>query len=194
MRFFDERKWEPPPEESEPKRPEWFGPPDEVLPGQSNLRATLARTDEAVLVVHRFGAYPNGFTFTLTARFRETGVADHFPWELESRYGKRIEELPDSFVRLGIMFSDGSSWSNLDPWEHHDWDKPPKQPFVAGHSGSGSDRSWEQDYWVWPLPPEGPLTFIVSWPSQGVEETSHEFDATELRQKAGEAETLWPNS
>lgn len=56
------------------------------------------------------------------------------------------------------------------------------------------DRSWEQDYWVWPLPPEGPLTFIVSWPSQGVNETSYEFDATELRQRAEEAESLWPTS
>lgn len=153
---------------------------------------TLATTEQAVLIAQRFAAYQDGFTFTLTARFRDSGATDHFPWELESRYGTRIEELPDSFVRLGIMFSDGSSWSNLDRWEHHDWDRPPSQPFVMGHGGSGGDRSWEQDYWVWPLPPGGPLTFIVCWPSQGVDETSHEIDATELRQRATEAETLWP--
>jgi hypothetical protein len=187
MGFFDKRKFKPP---EPPERPEWFGPPNDILPGQSAQRTTLVRTDQAVLVAQRFSAYPNGFTFDLTVNLRNPDYTDHFPWELEYRPG--IEELPDTFVRLGIVFSDGSSWSNLDSWEPREWDEPPEAPFVVGHGGGGGDGHWEQRYWVWPLPPEGPLTFIVSWPSEGVDETSHHLDATELRQRAEEAERLWP--
>jgi hypothetical protein len=92
-------------------------------------------------------------------------------------------------VPTGILFnvtvwirslSDGS----IDiPW--------PTGPFVTGRGGSGGGDSWEMDYWMWPLPPEGSLTFVASWPAYGVSESTAELDATEIRARAWDAEMLW---
>lgn len=45
--------------------------------------------------------------------------------------------------------------------------------------------------WLWPLSPEGPLTFIAERPAYGVAETSYTVDAGELRNSAERAEVLW---
>ena len=42
-------------------------------------------------------------------------------------------------------------------------------------------------YWVWPLPPAGPLTVYVSWPRYRIGETSAEIDAALLTEAAGRA-------
>ena len=40
------------------------------------------------------------------------------------------------------------------------------------HGGSGgSARRWDGNFWVHPLPPEGPVTFVASWPEYGAAET-----------------------
>ena len=167
MGFFDRRTFrlQEPPEH--PPRPEWFGPPEGVLPGFSSQRAVLIKTTDIVLVAHRFAVYPNGFTFDLLALLRNTESND-LPWEFH--YHKDMTDFPETLLRLGIAFSDGSSWSNLDGWERTDPSTPPPSPFVTGHGGGGGGGKWHQEYWVWPLPPEGPLEFFVSWPSEGIEE------------------------
>jgi hypothetical protein len=45
------------------------------------------------------------------------------------------------------------------------------------NGGGGSDRRWDGDFWVSPLPPEGPVTFVVSWPRHGVTETGPKWTA-----------------
>ena len=45
---------------------------------------------------------------------------------------------------------------------------------------------------MWPLPPVGPLTLVAEWPAYGVAEARAAVDATELRARAAEAETIWP--
>ena len=45
--------------------------------------------------------------------------------------------------------------------------------------------------WSWPLPPDGPLTFIAEWPALGVGETVVAVDAGELRHAALRAEVVW---
>ena len=50
----------------------------------------------------------------------------------------------------------------------------------------------DQDWWLSPLPPEGPLLVVVRCPEIGLEETVAELDGTATR-RAGEAATvLWP--
>jgi len=62
--------------------------------------------------------------------------------------------------------------------------------FRAG--GGGGGRSWDQDFWVHPLPPEGPVTFVASWLEYGVTETRVELDGAVIREAAQRAVTLWP--
>ena len=46
-------------------------------------------------------------------------------------------------------------------------------------------------FWLWPLPPPGPLTWVGEWPDRNIPESSVEVDATVLEAAASEAEQLW---
>jgi hypothetical protein len=47
------------------------------------------------------------------------------------------------------------------------------------------------NYWLWPLPPAGPLRWVAEWPEMGAPETSVEVDASVLSAAAAESEQLW---
>ena len=57
---------------------------------------------------------------------------------------------------------------------------------------TGRDRSWELSYWLWPLPPPGPLALVVEWPAAGIPLSRTEIDASQVIEAAAEAEELWP--
>jgi hypothetical protein len=42
------------------------------------------------------------------------------------------------------------------------------------------------------LPPEGALTFVTEWPSEGIALTKIDFDSAAVRDAATRAEELWP--
>jgi hypothetical protein len=62
---------------------------------------------------------------------------------------------------------------------------------MQGGAGGG-DGEWDSDYWLWPLPPPGPLTFVVEWPSAQIELTKHEVDAALILEASALSEKLWP--
>lgn len=37
------------------------------------------------------------------------------------------------------------------------------------------------DFWVHPLPPDGPVTFVASWPEYGAAETRADLDGSAIR-------------
>ena len=61
------------------------------------------------------------------------------------------------------------------------------------NGGGGNERAWDQDFWVHPLPPEGPVTLVASWLAYGVAETQAELDGTAIRAAAERAIILWPD-
>jgi hypothetical protein len=101
-------------------------------------------------------------------------------------------ELPPELFRFGVEFSDGSKATTLGghPFEF-EGDQPPPGPVLMERGGSGGGGDWEQGYWVWPLPPEGPLAFVCEWPAKGIPLTRHEIDAKVVRDSAAEVEVLW---
>jgi hypothetical protein len=46
-------------------------------------------------------------------------------------------------------------------------------------------------FWLWPLPPAGPLTWHATWPDRGIDETSITVDASDLAEAASQAKQLW---
>ena len=174
------------------KPPAWAEPPNGVLPAFSTQRAVLARTEDVLLVADRFLVYPNGIVFTLLLMRREDfDDHGHVPWEVFRR-GKGVG-LPDDFIRIGMLFSDGSKWTNLTD-RHPYGEEEVEGPVVMGRSGGGGGRMWEMSYWVWPLPPPGELTFVVSWPAEGVPEHQIEIDADEFIRLAPSADRVWPDT
>lgn len=194
MAFFDIPLQPPAPSELQPQlsQPPWFGPPQGVIPGYSPQRAVIFRTESAILMAGQFVVYPAGVEFTLSLSLAPQ-AEEWFdcPWELHHhpRRGHSIPP-PEDLLRFGILYPDGSKWTNLlrsfpAPEEE------PVGPVVMHRGGGGGGNSWKMAYWLWPLPPDGPLTFVAQWPALGVEESSASIDGSALRQAATEAEVVW---
>jgi hypothetical protein len=47
-------------------------------------------------------------------------------------------------------------------------------------------------YWLWPLPPPGPLRISCEWPVADIELTSAELDASAIVAAAERSTPLWP--
>jgi hypothetical protein len=62
---------------------------------------------------------------------------------------------------------------------------------LVQRGGSGAGRGWDLEFWVWPLPPEGPLAFVCEWPFEGLELQRKEIDAAVIRDAAAKARQLW---
>jgi len=49
------------------------------------------------------------------------------------------------------------------------------------------------NHWLWPMPPDGPLTFVAEWPKYAITETRAAVDGTRIRAAAERATNLWPD-
>lgn len=58
--------------------------------------------------------------------------------------------------------------------------------------GGGGGGAWDGEYWLWPLPPPGPLAFVCEWPARGIPQTRSEVDASLVCDAAEQAEIIWP--
>jgi hypothetical protein len=89
-----------------------------------------------------------------------------------------------------VIYADGTSWSNLDALPA-EIDERPSGPVVVMRSGGGDRGSWAMNAWLWPLPPDGPLTFVAEWPKYRITECRADVDGGRVRAAASRAEQLW---
>lgn len=191
MSFFDSIPQPPPPPEPVLRaRPAWMQP-DEVIPGSVPGEVMLIRTAQAAVAIGSIRAYPNGFEFTAHVRVRagdDNEPAWHDPFD---RHGQRRGPSPGDVLRLGLMYADGrraAVHGGLWPPDEAD-----PGALIIQHGGSGgSARRWDGRFWVHPLPPQGPVTFVASWPDFGVAETRAQLDGAAIVAAAGRAVILWP--
>lgn len=178
----------PPPERPHHRQPEWIGPPENVLPGAFPLSLLLARTDDAAVAVYGGLAYPNGFAFTLSIRVRDD-VGGRGP----IHHWHDTRQFDDDVLRFGIRFPDGSKATIFDAPRHVGREEQPTGPVLIPRGGGGGGRTWNNGFWVWPLPPPGRFAFVCEWPGRNVELTEVELDTTPIHHAAVRAETLWPD-
>src|SRR5215475_12783444 len=147
-------------------------------------RGGAARSGQVAVAIGSVRAYPNGFEFTLHTRLRgedETGPGRGDPLE---RHGwRRGSRAPDEGLRLGVGYADGRRAAA--PSGHPRPGDDRGRLVVLQNGGGGSGRSWDGNLWVHPLPPDGPVTFVVSWLEQGVAETAVELDGAAIREATG---------
>jgi hypothetical protein len=90
------------------------------------------------------------------------------------------------------MYTDGRrAASTGGHWRPDDEDDPGRLMLQQG-GGGGSARHWDGNFWVHPLPPDGPVTFVASWLKYGVGETRAELDGAAIREAARRSTVLWP--
>jgi hypothetical protein len=193
MGFFELPPLPEPEPEDEALSPEWIQAPQNQIGGPVPIRLVLARTEDVAVAVIGGAAYPSGFEFGISVRSRDLDEeAD--PWEdpfwpRRSGRGRTQEGLPDELFRFGVEFSDGKRVTSL--WGPGDEERP-KGPVLTPGGGGGGGGTWDCEYWLWPLPPPGPLAFVCEWPARGIALTRVEVDAALVRDAADRAETLWP--
>jgi hypothetical protein len=168
------------------RQPEWDGPPINERAVAVALNLTLGRTDDVVAFIADVSVYSTGLTFQVEMMAREPEVDPHgHPGGFMLSHAES-----DADPRFGILLADGRR-AVLGDWGNQAG-APPEIVFRS-HGGHGGGRHWSTDVWLWPIPPEGPVTFVFRWLREGVEETRVEIDAAPLRAAAARAEALWPD-
>ena len=195
MNFFESVPQPPPPQPPKraPRR-SWMRP-ETMIPGSVAAEALLVSTETAAVAVGSLRAYPNGFEFTVHVRQR--GEDDDFAHGLADPFGRnprtRGAAEPDQSLRLGILYADGRR-AAIDGGHRHFSDPVAPDELVLMHGGSsGSDYRWDGDFWVHPLPPAGPVTFVASWLAKGITEARAQVDGAAISVAASHAVELWPD-
>jgi hypothetical protein len=180
--FFEFPEPEPPaPRQPRPAQPPWIQAPRGVLPGAIPLELLVASNEHAAVAISKLGAYPDGFDFELLVLVNE-GEDELEPNVIGHPYrpGRHNRDAAREMLRFGIEFADGSRVTNIPGDSRHrsgDRDEPPPGPVMQQNGGGGGGGEWRQRFWVWPLPPAGPLAFACEWPAAGIEFTRVEVDA-----------------
>jgi hypothetical protein len=175
MSFFDPPP--PPPEPLEEPQPPWTGPPGNELGVAVPIRYVVVRTDDLAILLDGFVAFSTGVELSLSVKSRQPRRDAH-----------EFHRLRDD-VRLGFRFADGRKATNIGR-DAADREHPETVLWHRGGHGGGGELHMR--WWLWPLPPPGPLGAVVAWDERGVPETEVAVDGDAILAAAARAELLWP--
>lgn len=190
MSFFDYQQ--PPPETTWPQQERhWLQPPVEWVGGWVPWHFVLSRGPTHHVTLTEVSAYPQGVELRLILRAKP--VADEVAPGGKAGRDDPMRALMSSLQsRFGIGFPDGRRALPQQFLSQANIINPEGHPVLsAGSGGGGHHGVTSQRWWLWPLPPSGPLAFVFAWPDQGAGETSVVVDGTELVDAAQRAEKLW---
>ncbi len=175
--------------EPEPRRVRWRGDVDDTAGVSVPLSSILVCNEEVAVVVSGLLAYPSGFVFSLTSISRLEPAPRPLGFHHPGARGRG--ELTGGELRFGIGFADGSKVVSY---------RSPSIPTdkstarsLRPRGGGGGGRRWSQEFWCEPLPPDGPMTFVMEWRDFGVSETSMDVDGGLISEAGSGAVPLWPD-
>jgi hypothetical protein len=163
-----------------------WNPPEAELPGIVAIDTLhFDRSEQAAVAIIGIAAYARGFEFFLARRIRPgTPGLDEDPTpEMLRRRRREPEDFP-----ISVQFSDGRTAISGRPRG----DFEPTGPILQSRGGGGSSHAQLFQWWVWPLPPAGPLEFICQWPVYGIGETRIGIDGQLILDAARSSVQLWP--
>ena len=183
MGFFDEIAREP----ADSAVRAWPRPSGQV-PTPLAIRLMLARTSQVAVAVVGVWAFTAGFDLQVIAELN-----DEVPGESAASFlaGLDDEPLYEEFCRLGIQFSTGERTANTQRRATREGSSDVAGPIMKVRAGGGGLLSRDWRYWVSPLPPPGPLTFVCEWPAFGISESRTEIEAQPILDAATESIVLW---
>jgi len=188
-----------------------------VLGELAPVRVVIVRTDALVIVADHFVCYPSGFELGLAVRVRPAvdGSSRSGRFFMGPIGWPPSGEAADNRLRFGIAYADGRTATNygglpdlgslgeggaasasgsatvIETRPGGGAPAEPSPPLLLPRGGTGGGTRWDQDYWVWGLPPAGPLGLVVEWPSEDIPETRANVDGATIVQAAARAEVLW---
>jgi hypothetical protein len=162
--------------------------PENEIPVAVAVNTVLARTGDVAVALQRLSVYTTGVSFDLVVRLRPDAAqaAGHDLNELVWGHGPAPAR--GGFL-LGVEFADGRRASNL---AGRPGPTPGDEIVFTQGGGSGGMASVEQSWWLNPLPPAGPLRFVVRCPGLGIEERSVVLDGAAIQAASRDVVVLWP--
>jgi hypothetical protein len=198
--FFEPPSLPPEPATPQSRSPDWLGPPDNLVGGVVALELVVAHSQKAAVWIDSAIAYPSGVEFEIEVRWRPEVfdvVSRGAPWLYRLGTSRK---LPDELFRAGFQLADGSKVTTIPTGlggvpgataVERSWDKEPEGPLLISRGGGGSGQSWSHRLWLWPLPPEGPLSFVCEWPALGITLARAQVQSSLIREAAARSQTLW---
>ena len=158
-----------------------------MLPGLVPWSGKLGRSESVCLALTGVRCWPEFMQLALTTYHRDgtTGRTLTLP---------RFDEDAAGILRFGVLFADGRRATNLDRLAWNDGaarNPAADHPVLFPAGGSGWAGRTELLVTVFPLPPVGPVTLVVEWPAEGVDETRTALDGAEVHAAAGRATAVW---
>jgi hypothetical protein len=92
-------------------------------------------------------------------------------------------------LRFGVLFADGRRATNFGPPDPGAAESPPVALIPRG--GGGQPRFWRQEWWLWPLPATGDVTFVCEWPLYEIPERRATLDGDLVREAARRTRPVW---
>jgi hypothetical protein len=184
-------------DEEEHERPPWLGPPEDELGVALPQTLVLGRSDTGVVALSHVLAFADGATFHFHSLARGLPRRQLNQLFHEQHVFEPGEEPGEGFLRIGVELADGERASNLAgrAWRRGEEDDPAGPVFTptsgGGGSGGPTQVSFAWAYWLWPLPPPGPLRISCEWPVVGIELSTAEIDASSIVAASGRASRLW---
>jgi hypothetical protein len=125
------------------------------------------------VAVTGLSAFSAGIEIFVTARIRPSASRpeQHLPG------GPRDLAASRRSFRFGLQFSDGGKAAGGLGSRRPDHDSEPAGPVLYPFAGGGGPHSFISRWWMWPLPPAGPLEFVCEWPAFGMAESRTGIDA-----------------
>lgn len=168
--------------------------PDNEIGWGLPVSVVLARTQDAAVAVTHMTVFTTGVAFNLAVRLRVApeGLRRGGLHELISPYGPPGMDVdPNRRLLFGVEFADGRTATNLGT---HQWPPGPPddhEPTLTPNGGGGGELRVDNAFWLTPVPPDGPFTFVCSWPAFGITETKHVIENAELGAASTRSTTLW---
>ncbi len=200
MTFFDDFPEPAPAHLAEPAqappRPTWMKPVA-ALPAAMAENAIIVRDERLAISIGGLSVYPSGFEFSVHIRCRGDGDRiDPLGHRRHRDYMRNVSVRepgdPSQDLRVGVLFADGRRAASNQRRHYFSELDPDKEVVLLSGSGGGGGTSWNMSYWIHPLPPEGPVTIVMSWLAEGITEARHEIDGAAVVAAAGQAVQLWP--
>jgi hypothetical protein len=183
-----------PDDREEPQGLVWWRVPEDELGVALPDRVVVASSHQFAVIVGEITAYTRGFQVTAGVRVSRRLSMEEREWFVPDIAGS-------SLLRFAIRYADGSETggerpaiggglSNVGVLEAALLEQPTGVHLIPV-AASTTAYAGDSIYWVFPLPPPGPVTVTCEWVSAGVPPASIQLDGTAIRESGLRSAPLW---
>lgn len=174
--------------------PAWIAAPVGEVPIALPVTGLLASSQHVAVVLRSVRVHSNGVEFEIQGKLRKAGASEEQWEDLQGRFSEygRVGRRNTGRLRVGVLLADGSRALSAPKVEEPEGEGPKLTRGGGGGTGSDTFQDTDWSFWLWPLPPDGPLALIVDWTAMGLPEQRFEFDGA-FAEAARRAISIWPD-